>query len=275
MFDMFENWSEQNKQADEDRGEAPSESPYSERTAIGDFSSRKTIVVSVGGSVFFDEKPKTSEIAKFCETINDLVREGFAFVLVVGGGSPARAYQSSAKALGANHFEQDEVGISLTKANALLFTYNIENAWKDVLQEVKMARKILSFGRIPIYAGNFPGQTTDAVAAAIAEYLECDFFNLSNVDGIFASDPAKVQSTKMFDELTHTKMVSLIKSIASKPGAHTFIDMHAAQILKRSKIRSFFISGSDLDNFRACVRGEDFKGTIVQSVPAQAEEDEE
>lgn len=277
MFEMFENWGEQNRQAYESRGEPGSSSVQqpSQNSSIAYYNARKTVVLSVGGSLFFDDKPRTAHIAKFCEAVNDLVREGFAFVLVVGGGQVARTYQASAKSLGANNFEMDEVGISVTRSNALLFTYNIENAWKDVLQDVKMARKVLSFGRIPVFAGNVPGQTTDAVAASVAEYLQCDFCNLSNVDGIYASDPAMHPNTKMFDELTHTKMLSLLKAIASKPGAHTFIDQQAAHILWRSRVRSFFINGSDLANFKACIRGEQFKGTIVQTVSSSAERESE
>ena len=275
MFEMFENWAEQNKDADSSSPASPSPSYSPSAPAVGDFSSRKTLVLSVGGSVFFQEKPKTTAISKFCDVINSLVSEGYAFALVIGGGKPARTYQAAAKTLGANNYELDEVGISATKLNALLFTYNIDSAWKDVLQDVKMARKALSFGRIPVFSGNNPGQTTDAVAASIAEYLQCDFINLSNVDGIFASDPAKVQGTKMFDELTHAKMISLLKAAASKPGAHTFIDPQAASILARSKIRSFFINGSDLENFKACVRGEEYKGTTVQTGATVAEAKEE
>jgi uridylate kinase len=276
MFEMFENWSEQNNEAASSKSSSsPSSDSYSQSSnysslaysnngpGVGDFLSRKTMVLSVGGSVFFQERPKTTAIAKFCETINSLVNEGYAFVIVVGGGKPARTYQAAAKSLGANNFELDEVGIATTKLNALLFTYNIDYAWKDVLSEVKISRKVLSFGRIPIFSGTVSGQTTDAVAASIAEYLNCDFINLSNVDGIYASDPNKVQGTKMFDELTHVKMVSLLKAIASKPGAHTFVDFQAASILNRSKIRSFFVNGADLENFKSLVRGQEFKGTTV------------
>jgi uridylate kinase len=274
MFEMFEDWSSQNKAAEESSPSTYS-SVSSSSPAVGDFSSRKTLVLSVGGSVFFQEKPKTAAIAKFCETINGLIHEGYAFVLVIGGGKIARQYQAAAKSLGANNFELDEVGIATTKINALLFTYNIHNAWKDVLNDVKMARKTLSLGRIPIFSGTIPGQTTDAVAVSIAEYLHCDFVNLSNVEGIYASDPNKVQGTKMFSTLTHAKMVALLKASSSKPGAHTFIDPMAANILARSRIRSFFIDGSNLENFKSLVRGQDYKGTIVQTgEPVTVEEKE-
>lgn len=168
--------------------------------------------------------------------------------------------------MGANNFELDEVGIAVTRANALFFTYGIDNSWRGVLTDPKEAERVLLLGKTPIFGGTIPGQTTDAVAAIIAELLGADFINVSNVDGIYSADPAKEPNAKLYKELTHTKMVSLLKAQASKPGAHTFVDPHAAAILQRSKIRSYFISGDDVENFKSIVRrAPEFKGTIVQT----------
>ena len=268
MFDLFNNFAEQNKQADASAvsSSQSSSSNYSNSSpAYSSPPSGKTFVLSVGGSVFFDEKPRTAMIGKFCEVINGLVNEGYSFVLVSGGGKACRMYLASAKALGANNFELDQVGIDFCRINARILTYGIERAWPDVLIEQNMAGRILSMGYVPIYGGAIPGQTSDANAALIAEYLGCEFINLSNVDGIYASDPAKVPGTKMFSELTHVKMMSLLKASASKPGAHTFIDPQAANILARSNIRGFFLNGNDFENFKSCIRGQPFKGTIVQT----------
>jgi len=92
---------------------------------------------------------------------------------------------------------------------------------------------------------------------------------LSNVDGIYSADPAKEAHARMFKELSHVKMLSLLKAQASKPGAHVFVDAHAANILTRSRIRGFFINGNDFDNFKNVVRGLEFKGTVVQTLSAE------
>ncbi len=225
----------------------------------------KTFVLSVGGSVFFSDKLRAPEIAKFCETINELKRDGYEFVIVVGGGRVARVYQAGAKALGANNFDLDEVAIQITRANAMLFTHIIDNAWKEVLIDPKQAENVLLLGKTPVFGGTTPGQTTDSVAAIIAEMMNAEFVNLSNVDGIYSADPKAEPNAKMYKELSHVKMVSLLKAQASKPGAHTFVDPHAAAIIQRSKIRSSFISGEDLNNFKNCIRGLEFKGTIVRT----------
>lgn len=277
MFDLFEKW-DGTPRTDSSVSQASSESSYgasgvlpgdSQASQVGysaPFSSQKRFVLSVGGSVFFNEKLRAPEIAKFCEVINELKREGYEFVLVVGGGRVARVYQAGAKALGGNNFDLDEVAIAVTRANALLFTHTIENVWKSVVLDPKEAENILLLGKTPIFGGAIPGQTSDSVAAILAELLNANFINLSNVDGIYSADPAREPNARLYKELSHTKMLSLLKAQASKPGAHTFVDPHAANILWRSRIKSFFVNGNDLDNFKSVVRGSfEFKGTIVQT----------
>ncbi|MEK6958811.1 MAG: UMP kinase [archaeon] len=293
MFDLFEKWdgtpkaegsaTQSNVSSSNSSSSSASSSTYDPYATLGGSStpysspaSSKTFVLSVGGSVFFNEKFRAPEIAKFCDTINELKREGCQFVLVIGGGRVARVYQAGAKALGANNFDLDEVGIAICKANALMFTHTIENVWKEILDDPKKAENVMLLGKTPVFGGTTPGQTTDSVAAIIAEMLNADFINLSNVDGIYSADPAKEPGARMYKELSHTKMLSLLKAQASKPGAHVFVDPHAANILYRSKIRSHFISGTDIDNFKSVVRGNlDYKGTIVQTISASESAAEE
>jgi uridylate kinase len=274
MFDLFEKFDgspkvESTTQSTSTSAPQETYSSYSssDSSSYSQSQERKTFVLSVGGSVFFNDKLRAPEIAKFCEVLNEFIREGYSFVLVVGGGKVARVYQAGAKALGANNFELDEVGISITRANALFFTHGIDNAWKEVLVDPKQAKTVMLLNKTPIFGGTIPGQTTDAVGALIAELLGADFVNVSNVDGIYSADPNKEPNAKMYKELTHTRMLSLLKAEASKPGGHSFVDAHAAAILDRSKIRSFFINGNDFENFKSLVRGNpDFKGTLVQTV---------
>lgn len=282
MFDLFEKWDGTPRANDSSSSTSTDSSTQSDQSTYQPYNpypqnnNQKIFVVSLGGSVFFNEKLRAPEIAKFCEILNELIREGNQFVLVVGGGRVARVYQAGAKSMGANNFELDEVGIAVTRANALFFTYGIDNSWRGVLTDPKEAERVLLLGKTPIFGGTIPGQTTDAVGAIIAELMGADFINVSNVDGIYSADPAKEPGARMYKELTHTKMVSLLKAQASKPGAHTFVDPHAAAILQRSKIRSYFISGNDVENFKSIIRGNpEFKGTIVRTENTTTENQEE
>jgi uridylate kinase len=289
MFDLFEKFDgtpksdsstttsqSSNPQSNDYSSQSTSSYSPSNYSQNSNYSTQKrTFVLSVGGSVFFNEKLRDPEIAKFCEVINELKREGFEFVIVVGGGRVARVYQAGAKALGANNFDLDEVAIQITRANAMLFTHIIENSWKEVLTDPKQAENVLLLGKTPVFGGTTPGQTTDAVGAIIAEMMNAEFINLSNVDGIYSADPNKEPNAKMYKELSHVRMLSLLKAEASKPGGHSFLDAHAANIINRSKVRSYFVSGTDLENFKNCVRGMEFKGTIVRTENSNNEKLEE
>lgn len=204
-------------------------------------------------------------IREFSNLVNSLFSEGYRFCIVVGGGKIARSYISVAKSLGANNFELDELGISITRANASLFIPAIFSAHVEVLSSIKSASNVLALNQTPIFGGTHPGFSSDAVAALIAEFVGGNFYNLSNVDGIFSSDPKKSSSPKLFSELSHNQLVELSASSASSPGQNFVIDLVASKILARSNIKSFFLNGLDLQNFKNCILGKDFKGTVVSS----------
>ncbi len=242
-------------------------------------------VLSVGGSILIDGKPSVTAIAKFSECLNDLIRDGSHFVVVVGGGKVAREYISAAKTLGASMFQQDLLGIDITRANAALLAVSIENAEQRILTDVKEAAAVLERGKTPVFGGLLPGLTTDAVAALIAEFLHATFVNLSNVDGVYSADPATNPGARFYPELSYDRLLSIVKLSAMQPGQNLVVDLPAAMILRRSKIPAFFLNGKDLENFKSAIRGQEFRGTVVresvegeripvESVEAEEEEEE-
>jgi len=256
MFDMFD--------AFKDTGDS---SPSTQTTATD------TFVVSVGGSTFFGKKANTALIAKLSESISNLQREGYKFVLVAGGGALAREYVAAAKNLGATNYEQDMIGIRVTRLNAQLLAKSIENAHDKVLTKVEDSKKIIDQGKIPIYGGLLPLFTTDTVGALIAEYLNATFVNLTNVDGIYSMDPKKHSRATFFPEINYNKLLSLMKLAGSKPGQNLVLDLPCCLILQRSNLKAIVVNGEDLPNFEAAIKGEDFKGSIV--APKEEEEDSE
>ena len=108
-----------------------------------------------------------------------------------------------------------------------------------------------------------PGFTTDAVAALVAEQMSGMFINLSNVDGVYSSDPKRSKNAKFYSELSYERLISIIQMAETKPGQNVVLDLPASLVLKRSMIKALFLNGNDLENFEAAVRGQEFKGTIV------------
>jgi uridylate kinase len=223
----------------------------------------KLCSVSIGGSVLIEEKPNAAKIAKFAASINKLSGEGYKFVLVLGGGKVCRNYQATAKSMGGSNYFLDEIGIMVSRLNATLLTNVIDNAFPTVLTSIPDAMAVLGQGKTPILGGLLPGITTDAVAALAAEAMQGSFINLSNVDGVYSSDPRKSSHAKFYPELSYDRLISIIQLAEAKPGQNIVLDLTAALILKRSKIRAVFLNGADLENFEAAVRGGEFKGTVV------------
>ena len=261
MFDMFEMFNQDNEEKPQESSSSPT-SPYS----TGGFFS-----ISVGGSVLIEDKPNVTKIAKFSESINRLCREGYKFALVLGGGRVCRNYQAAAKSLGASNYFLDEIGINVTRVNASLLTQTVDDAFPTVLTTVADAIAVIEQGRIPVMGGLSPGSTTDLVASLIAEAMNGTFINLSNVDGIYSSDPKRTKHAKFYPELSYERLLSIIQMAESKPGQNVVLDMPAVLVLKRSQIKSLFLDGNDLSNFEAAVRGSDFNGTIVTEEISESE----
>ncbi|MCX8190104.1 MAG: UMP kinase [Candidatus Diapherotrites archaeon] len=224
---------------------------------------RKPVVLSVGGSLIAQEKPNASFIGKFSEKIKELWTEGHRFAIVVGGGAICRNYIAAAKALGANNYSADALAIMVTRVNAMLLIQGLEKAYPQVLENVFASKKVLNAGMIPVYGGLLPGITTDCVAALLAEFLGGTFINLTNVDGVYSSDPRDNPRAKFYPEISYERLISLISVAESKPGQNLVMDLPSCLILKRSKIPAIILNGNDLDNFASAVRGLPFKGTKV------------
>ncbi|HLD58633.1 MAG TPA: UMP kinase [archaeon] len=239
-------------------------------------SSEGIFVVSIGGSLLFENGiPNPNAIRDIADAVSSLHSEGFDFALVIGGGVLARDFVEAGEAMGANNFELDSLGIAATRLNALLFINALESAHSEVLTDIKKADEIISSGKIPVFGGLIPGVTTDFCAAIIAEHLNAGFINLSNVEGIFDSNPAKNKDAKLFRELSCSELLEILIKEESKPRQNIIIDIPAVLVLKRSHITGFFLSGNSMENFKAAVRNQDFEGTIVSEAADSGMQPEE
>jgi uridylate kinase len=242
----------------------PSEQPAqpSESTT----ANSRTFVVSIGGSMLFDGKPNTSFIGKISHLVSTLHSEGYSLVLVAGGGTIARDLIAASKALGANNFQADELAIKTTRLNAKLLIQGIEKAHPQPLKQITDVKEILEHNKIPVYAGLMPPFTTDSIAALLAEFLNCEFINLTNVDGIYSNDPKKDPNAVFHERLSFKRLIQLIakESLDIGRGTNVPIDLITALIINRSKIKTYIINANNLENFEALVRGQGFYGTTIQ-----------
>ncbi len=106
--------------------------------------------------------------------VKHYARQGNRFVVVVGGGQTARSYITAAEALGANNGIKDYFGILVSRLNARLFIEALndpELAHADPPESLQELRRSLQLKPIVTIGGLQPGQSTTAVSALCAEYV--------------------------------------------------------------------------------------------------------
>jgi uridylate kinase len=106
--------------------------------------------------------------------------------------------------------------------------------------------------------GVMPGQTTDAVAAALAEYVDADLLvYATSADGVFDADPNVDDSAQRYEELSASDLVDVIAPMSRDAGASAPVDLLAAKLIERSGMRTVVLDGTDPERIeRAVMRGE-------------------
>ena len=219
------------------------------------------IAISLGGSLVFHGGPNVKVLARLRKLFGSLDGQ---FAIAVGGGTIARVFVEAARKFTKNNFDLDETAISVTKANARLVSIALKARYADSLDQ---AVEFLEEGaKIVVIGGTEPAQTTDTVAAMLAEEINADrFVNLSDVRGIFDKNP-KARGAKVITEMSHKKLVDLTEHKDKRRPRENFIfDLLAANILARSKIEAHFVDGSSAIEARKAILGKPHHGTVIKT----------
>ncbi|MEM4625878.1 MAG: UMP kinase [Candidatus Bilamarchaeaceae archaeon] len=222
-----------------------------------------TVVLSIGGSCINpDGKPDTKFIKEFCEIIrNSKDKIG----IVVGGGRAAREYAEGARQLGASEFDADDIAIISTRQNAMLLLVGLgKDAYPVVLTDFANAKKAATTSRIIVMGGTIPGITTDTDAVLLAEAIGAKkIINVSNVSGIYDSDPKKNPNAKKYEKMTYDELITLANNSDKRMAGTNFVfDMLACKLLLRSKIEAHFV-GKDIKEIEKALNNKKHNGTVV------------
>ncbi len=222
------------------------------------------VVISVGGSVLVPDLG-SGRVAAHASVVEELAAEGVAVGAVVGGGGVAREYIGAARALGANEIELDEIGIGATRLNARLLIAALgDQVVPSPARTYEDAGEAIRRGDVCVMGGVTPAQTTDAVAAALSEYVGADLLvYATSVPGVFDADPNEDGEATRFDRLTPGELVDVIAGIEMNAGASAPVDLLAAKVIERSGMRTIVLDGTDPDRIAAAVRYGDHDGTDV------------
>ena len=218
------------------------------------------LVLKIGGSLLFDEKGQfhLPRIQDFARIIRKIVQNGHELALVVGGGALARRLINHGKTLGGDRQAQDWLGITATRASAQLMI--------TALQDIAYPVPILSEEQVPsfskktklVVAGGFlPDQSTNAVAARIAELVDAQILiNATDVDGVYNEDPKQFPHAQLLTVVTPTKLREVISSLSSEPGTYKLFDKRALDIVERAHVEVWFVNGQDPQNILQAIENQ-------------------
>jgi uridylate kinase len=221
----------------------------------------KRIVISLGGSVLVPSLEE-NHIREYATILTELGKEHRIFV-VVGGGGEARRYIGVARSLGIDESAADELGILVTRLNAALLAGVLaQAAYPGIAENYQDAARFGESGKIVVMGGVIPGQTTDAVAALLAERVHADLIlNWTSVDGIYSKDPKKHPRAVKHSRISPGELQAIIQGDRLEAGSNTVFDTLAAKIIGRSGIPLIVLDGRKPEDPRKAIRGK--RGTLV------------
>ncbi|NBS41715.1 UMP kinase [bacterium] len=224
-----------------------------------------TLVISVGGSIVVPGGEINVEFLKaFKKVLASHAKEGWKFVIVVGGGGTARAYQGAAKAVGnVASDDLDWLGIHSTRLNGHL----MRTVFRDIAHPVMYKDPT----RVPhrfkehvlVAAGWKPGWSTDYVATRIAKRLGAKLvLNLSNIDYLYTADPRKHPDATPICEISWK---DFRKMVGNKwdPGMNAPFDPIASRLAHNAGIQAILLNGLNLANLSKVLDGKSFIGTVI------------
>jgi uridylate kinase len=222
------------------------------------------VVISLGGSLVV---PSSGIDIRFLKAFRALVlreiKNGKRFILIVGGGSTARAYMNAANAVTPlASDDMDWLGIHATRINGHLLRAVFRKVANPVM--MKDPRKRVPWTEpVLVAAGWKPGRSTDDIAVRLAHlYGAQTIINLTNIARVYDRDPAKYPDAKPFDRLdwkTYRKIVGAKWS----PGSNAPFDPVASRLAHHFGMRVVVAKGTDLKNVKKVLDGKKFVGTEI------------
>jgi uridylate kinase len=229
------------------------------------------VVIKLGGSLLFSEdyKINSEKVKEFSNIIGSSIHFKRP-VVVCGGGILAREYINAVRNFKGNEALCDTFGIEVSRLNAkLLIAKFFDAAFPQVPKSIEELSTAILFDKTVVMGGLQPGQSTTSVAFEVAEYIRANHLViLTDVDGIYDKDPKKFDDAKLLEKVNYEKLQDIILGASGEKqaaaGEYRIFDTISLQILKRSKLSVFVMSGKNLKEFGKFWKGEkDVIGTRI------------
>ena len=194
------------------------------------------IVIKLSGSLFnFDTN--SSLLNEYVQLIKKISKV-YQPVVITGGGKIARFYINLSRRLGLDESGLDLIGIQVSHLNARLLISGLGEYCYPLppknLEEISVA---LLSGLVIVTGGLYPGQSTNATSALIAERTGATrFYNATDVDGIYDSDPRTNPEANKFEKISVQDCVNILKSEKSMAGTYDLMDLISLKVIERSNL---------------------------------------
>ncbi|TVP41773.1 UMP kinase [Candidatus Nitrosocosmicus arcticus] len=220
------------------------------------------IVIKLSGSLFNFET-NSEQLNDYIQLIKK-ISNVYQPIIVTGGGKIARFYINLSRSLGMDESGLDLIGIQVSQLNARLLISGLAEYCYPLpprnLEEISVA---LLSGLVLVTGGIYPGQSTNATSALIAERVGATkFYNATDVDGIYDSDPRTNPDAKKYDTINVQDCVNILKSEKSMAGTYDLMDLISLKVIERSKLPTIVFK-STLDNIEKVVLEKDKMGTEI------------
>jgi uridylate kinase len=225
----------------------------------------ETVILSVGGSLVVPSAGIDTEFLKnFKKMISKHSERGLRFVVVVGGGGTARAYQNAAKkVVKLTRDDLDWLGIHSTRLNGHLMRTILRDFAYPVM--IKDPTRPLKNWHEPVLvvAGWKPGWSTDYVATRMAKKLGAKILiNLSNIDYVCDKDPSKFPEAKKIKEIAWQDFRKIVGDTWD-PGMNVPFDPVASKLAEQCKLEVVILNGKKLKNVDNFLSGKKMIGTRI------------
>ena len=224
-------------------------------------------VISLGGSIVAPNGADEAFLKEFMALINELltIDEKRRFIMVIGGGGPARAWQNAYRNLCPNALDEqaDWIGIMATRLNAQLVRA-IMGEWcvQDVVIDPTRVEPLI--GRVLVASGWKPGFSTDYDAVLLAERFQAEsVINLSNIEQVYTDDPKKNPEAKPITKISWPDFCRIVGD-EWVPGKNVPFDPVASRHASKIGLKVIFAAGRNLENLKKILFGEEFVGTVIE-----------
>ena len=230
---------------------------------------KKTIVISLGGSLIVPDEIDAQFVKNFKKLIITYIKKGYKFVLITGGGKTARKYIDASVQVGNSSVTDDDkdwLGIHATRMNAhFLRTIFRQYAHPRINTNPHDLEDFYNFKEsVLVAAGWRPGFSTDYDAVVLSKYMSIKkIINLSNIDYVYTKDPKKFPDAKKIEKTTWKEFRKIVGNKWT-PGLNAPFDPIASKIAQEEGMEVAIMNGKDLINLENYFKGKKFKGTVIK-----------